>query len=93
MGMSNVCEHGQLRRQCPHCENIESDKRIAELETENQRYREALEAVIKKDQRCMYERCPDCFTDSCTVEKKCREVPLSLIGKTAVKALGGRGGD
>ena len=32
--MSNVCEHGQLRRQCPHCENIESDKRIVDLEQE-----------------------------------------------------------
>ena len=31
--MSNVCEHGQLRRQCPHCENIESDKRISALES------------------------------------------------------------
>lgn len=42
MSNTNVCEHGSLRRQCPHCDVIEAEKRISYLEEENRRLREAL---------------------------------------------------
>ena len=30
--MSNVCEHGRLRRKCADCDITEAEKRIADLE-------------------------------------------------------------
>lgn len=32
--MSDVCEHGELRRKCPHCLNVRLEARVAELEAQ-----------------------------------------------------------
>ena len=63
---------------CQQC--LARDKRIAGLE-------QALQEIVAMDARSMYERCPDCWTDDCGVEKTCKQVPHSRIGKLAKKAL------
>jgi hypothetical protein len=37
------CEHGQLARQCPHCENDALNARVAELEKQSRDYSDLLD--------------------------------------------------
>ena len=60
---------------------------IAGLEAREKRLREALETIRDKDQRQVYERCPECISDSCSKDKRCDQMPFSSIGDIAVAAL------
>ena len=52
-----------------------------------EKLRSALRVILAWDERSMYERCPDCTYDSCSEQKRCKEVPRSHIGKAAEIAL------
>ena len=46
MTFGEVCEHGSLKRNCPHCEIREQDQRIAELEAERELERELDDYIV-----------------------------------------------
>jgi hypothetical protein len=60
---------------------------MKETEQKELRLRAALQEILEWDERSMYERCPNCWNDTCSKEKRCKDVPRSHIGKVAASAL------
>lgn len=52
-----------------------------------EKLRSALREILAWDERSMYERCPECWYNSCAEQKRCKAVPRSHIGKAAAAAL------
>lgn len=62
---------------------------LEDLKTQLASIKVGLVDIYVKDQRSMYERCPDCeeINNECTNSKRCKIVPNSELGEIARKLL------